>query len=62
MLALSLDTTTANSPHSIQGTQRATVEQVIHSYNLQQAVATAAEAGITQGQLADPATPNQNRP
>jgi hypothetical protein len=56
MLALSLDTTTANSPHSVQGTQRATVEQVIRSYNLQQASATAAEAGITPGELADPTT------
>ena len=33
MLALALDTTTAGTPHLSQATQRATVEQVINSYN-----------------------------
>ena len=56
MLALSLDTTSASSPHSVQGTQRATVEQVLNSYNLQQASEAAAEAGLSQSDLANPDT------
>ena len=42
MLALALDTTSPDTPHLIPGTQRATVDQVINSYNTTVANQTAA--------------------
>ena len=56
MLALALDTTTPGTPHTVEGTQRATVDQVINSYNIQAAEALAADAGITPAELANPNT------
>ena len=56
MIACSLDTTTAGTPHSTQNTQKATVKQVFESYNTQVAreQAKAAEDAGGSGPSAQP--------
>lgn len=49
MFALSLDTTTAGTPHVAQATQRATVQQVIESYNTAVARASQPAPGTAPG-------------
>ena len=49
MFAMALNTTDPGSPHAIDGTQRATVRQVIESYNTTVAQNSAAPAGVSPG-------------
>ena len=49
MFAMALNTTGPGSPHAIDGTQRATVRQVIESYNTTVAQNSAPAAGTAPG-------------
>jgi hypothetical protein len=49
MFAMALNTTGPGSPHAIDGTQRATVRQVMESYNTTVAQNSAAPAGVSPG-------------